>query len=98
MGPGSMAGTPGPGPFAAAACGFGSFGGYGGQHYPGLESTSPTLFLWYWGLNWLLPSLNTDSSKHNRKRPMKKLRKSMGLPAAARTLLDLSTAVQPRQR
>lgn len=32
MGPGSMAGTPGPGPFASATGGFGSAGGYG-QHF-----------------------------------------------------------------
>ena len=31
MGPGSMASTPGPGPFAAAAGGFGSGGAFGGQ-------------------------------------------------------------------
>jgi hypothetical protein len=37
MGPGSMAGTPGPGPFASAAGGFGS-GGYG-QHFGGPPST-----------------------------------------------------------
>ena len=39
MGPGSMAGTPGPGPFASAASGFGSGGGYGGQHFGGPPST-----------------------------------------------------------
>lgn len=39
MGPGSMAGTPGPGPFASAASGFGSSGGYGGQHFGGPPST-----------------------------------------------------------
>lgn len=39
MGPGSMAGTPGPGPFASAAGGFGSSGGYGGQHFGGPPST-----------------------------------------------------------
>ncbi|KAH6694986.1 hypothetical protein BKA61DRAFT_584105 [Leptodontidium sp. MPI-SDFR-AT-0119] len=39
MGPGSMAGTPGPGPFASAAGGFGSSGGYGGQHFGGPQST-----------------------------------------------------------
>lgn len=39
MGPGSMAGTPGPGPFAQAAGGFGSGGGYGGQHFGGPQST-----------------------------------------------------------
>lgn len=38
MGPGSMAGTPGPGPFASAA-GFGSSSGYGGQHFGGPQST-----------------------------------------------------------
>ena len=38
MGPPSMAGTPGPGPFAAAAGGFGS-GAFGGQHYGGPQST-----------------------------------------------------------
>jgi hypothetical protein len=38
MGPGSMAGTPGPGPFASAAGGFGSAGGYG-QHFGGPPST-----------------------------------------------------------
>ena len=37
MGPGSMAGTPGPGPFASAS-NFGS-GGYGGQHFGGPPST-----------------------------------------------------------
>jgi len=39
MGPGSMAGTPGPGPFASAASGFGSSAGYGGQHFGGPPST-----------------------------------------------------------
>ncbi|EHK99482.1 Ribonuclease H-like protein [Glarea lozoyensis ATCC 20868] len=39
MGPGSMAATPGPGPFAASAGGFGSSGGYGGQHFAGPPST-----------------------------------------------------------
>lgn len=38
MGPGSMAGTPGPGLFASAAGGFGSGGGYGG-HFGGPPST-----------------------------------------------------------
>lgn len=38
MGPGSIAGTPGPGPFASAAGGFGSGGGYG-QHFGGPPST-----------------------------------------------------------
>lgn len=38
MGPPSMAGTPGPGPFAAATGGFGS-GGFGGQGYGGPPST-----------------------------------------------------------
>ncbi|MCJ1316073.1 hypothetical protein MMC15_001393 [Xylographa vitiligo] len=38
MGPPSMAGTPGPGPFAAAAGGYGS-GAFGGQHYGGPPST-----------------------------------------------------------
>lgn len=38
MGPGSMGGTPGPGPFASAAGGFGSGGGYG-QHFGGPPST-----------------------------------------------------------
>ena len=38
MGPPSMAGTPGPGPFAATASGFGS-GGFGGQQYGGPPST-----------------------------------------------------------
>lgn len=38
MGPGSMAGTPGPGPFASAAGGFGSGAGYG-QHFGGPPST-----------------------------------------------------------
>ncbi|KAL8722820.1 MAG: hypothetical protein Q9225_000769 [Loekoesia sp. 1 TL-2023] len=38
MGPPSMAGTPGPGPFAAAAGGFGG-GGFGGQQYGGPPST-----------------------------------------------------------
>lgn len=38
MGPGSMAGTPGPGPFASAAGGFGSNSGYG-QHFGGPPST-----------------------------------------------------------
>ena len=37
MGPPSMAGTPGPGPFAAASSGFGS-GGFGGQQYGGPPS------------------------------------------------------------
>ena len=37
MGPPSMAGTPGPGPFAAASGGFGS-GGFGGQQYGGPPS------------------------------------------------------------
>lgn len=37
MGPGSMAGTPGPAPYASAAGGFG--GGYGGQHFGGPPST-----------------------------------------------------------
>ena len=37
MGPPSMAGTPGPGPFASAAGGFGS-GGFGGQQYGGPPS------------------------------------------------------------
>ena len=39
MGPGSMAGTPGPGPFASAAGGFGSSGAYGGQQFGGPPST-----------------------------------------------------------
>jgi hypothetical protein len=39
MGPGSMAGTPGPGPFAAAAGGFRSSRGYGGQYFAGPPST-----------------------------------------------------------
>jgi hypothetical protein len=40
MGPGSMAGTPGPGSFvAAAAGGFGSSSGYGGLHFAGHLST-----------------------------------------------------------
>ena len=39
MGPGSMAGTPGPGPFASAAGTFGSGAGYGGQHFGGPPST-----------------------------------------------------------
>ena len=39
MGPGSMAGTPGPGPFSSAAGGFGSGGGYGGQQFGGPPST-----------------------------------------------------------
>ena len=40
MGPGSMAGTPGPGPFASPSTGgFGSSGGYGGQHFGGPPST-----------------------------------------------------------
>ncbi|KAI9047424.1 hypothetical protein LZ554_008868 [Drepanopeziza brunnea f. sp. 'monogermtubi'] len=40
MGPGSMAGTPGPGPFTSAAGGgFSSGGGYGNQHYGGPQST-----------------------------------------------------------
>jgi hypothetical protein len=34
-----MTGTPGPGPFASAAGGFGSSGGYGGQHFGGPPST-----------------------------------------------------------
>jgi len=38
VGPSSMAGTPGPGPFAAAAGGFGA-GGYGGQGFGGPPST-----------------------------------------------------------
>lgn len=38
MGPPSMAGTPGPGPFAATAGGFGT-GGFGGQQYGGPPST-----------------------------------------------------------
>ena len=38
MGPPSMAGTPGPGPFAAAAGGYGS-GGFGGHQYGGPPST-----------------------------------------------------------
>ena len=38
MGQGSMAGTPGPGPFASPG-GFGSSGGYGGQHFGGPPST-----------------------------------------------------------
>ncbi|KAL8711765.1 MAG: hypothetical protein Q9220_003936 [cf. Caloplaca sp. 1 TL-2023] len=38
MGAPSMAGTPGPGPFAAAAGGFGA-GGFGGQQYAGPPST-----------------------------------------------------------
>ncbi|KAL9586502.1 MAG: hypothetical protein Q9212_000862 [Teloschistes hypoglaucus] len=38
MGPPSMAGTPGPGPFATAAGGFGA-GGFGGQQYGGPPST-----------------------------------------------------------
>jgi hypothetical protein len=38
MGPGSMAGTPGPGPFASAAGGFGGASGYG-QHFGGPPST-----------------------------------------------------------
>lgn len=38
MGPPSMAGTPGPGPFAGAAGGYGS-GGFGGQQYGGPPST-----------------------------------------------------------
>jgi len=37
MGPQSMAGTPGPGPFAAASSGFGS-GGFGGQQFGGPPS------------------------------------------------------------
>lgn len=39
MGSNSMAGTPGPGPFAAAAAGFGPSSGYGGQHFGGPPST-----------------------------------------------------------
>ncbi|KAF7960114.1 hypothetical protein EAE96_001713 [Botrytis aclada] len=39
MGSNSMAGTPGPGPFASAAGGFGPSGGYGGQHFGGPPST-----------------------------------------------------------
>lgn len=40
MGPGSITGTPGPGPFASAAGGaFGSSGSYGGQHFGGPPST-----------------------------------------------------------
>jgi Zn-finger in Ran binding protein and others len=38
MNPASMAGTPGPGPFASAAGGFGTSGGYG-QHFGGPPST-----------------------------------------------------------
>ncbi|KAL8781063.1 MAG: hypothetical protein Q9203_001247 [Teloschistes exilis] len=38
MGPPSIAGTPGPGPFATAAGGFGA-GGFGGQQYGGPPST-----------------------------------------------------------
>ncbi|KFY53247.1 hypothetical protein V496_07775 [Pseudogymnoascus sp. VKM F-4515 (FW-2607)] len=38
MGPQSMAGTPGPGPFASSAGGFPSSAGYG-QHFPGPQST-----------------------------------------------------------
>ena len=38
MGPPSMAGTPGPGPFASAASAYGS-GAFGGQHYGGPPST-----------------------------------------------------------
>jgi hypothetical protein len=38
MGPGSMSGTPGPGPFASAAGAFGGSGGYG-QHFSGPQST-----------------------------------------------------------
>jgi hypothetical protein len=38
MGQGSMGGTPGPGPFASGAAGFGSGGGYG-QHFGGPPST-----------------------------------------------------------
>jgi hypothetical protein len=38
MGPSSMAGTPGPGPFASTAGGFGAGGGYG-QHFGGPPST-----------------------------------------------------------
>ncbi|KAI9857040.1 MAG: hypothetical protein M1813_008646 [Trichoglossum hirsutum] len=39
MGPSSMSGTPGPGPFAAASGGFGSGGGFPGQHFGGPQST-----------------------------------------------------------
>ncbi|KAI4157120.1 MAG: hypothetical protein L6R39_000783 [Caloplaca ligustica] len=39
MGPPSMAGTPGPGPFAAAAAGGFGAGGFGGQQYGGPPST-----------------------------------------------------------
>ncbi|KAI9794497.1 MAG: hypothetical protein M1833_000357 [Piccolia ochrophora] len=39
MGPPSVAGTPGPGPFANPAGGFGSGGGFPGQHYGGPPST-----------------------------------------------------------
>ncbi|KAK6581001.1 hypothetical protein PZA11_006489 [Diplocarpon coronariae] len=39
MGPGSMAGTPGPGFASAAGGGFGSSAGYGGQHFGGPQST-----------------------------------------------------------
>ncbi|OBT49773.1 hypothetical protein VE04_09824 [Pseudogymnoascus sp. 24MN13] len=38
MGPQSMSGTPGPGPFASSAGGFPSSAGYG-QHFPGPQST-----------------------------------------------------------
>jgi len=39
MGPSSMSGTPGPGRFAAAPSGFGSGGGFPGQHFGGPQST-----------------------------------------------------------
>lgn len=39
MGSNSMAGTPGPGPFAAAGGPFGAGGGYGGQHFGGPPSS-----------------------------------------------------------
>lgn len=39
MGPPSVAGTPGPGPFASTAGGFGSGSGFPGQHYGGPPST-----------------------------------------------------------
>jgi hypothetical protein len=58
MGPGSMAGTPGPGPFAAAAGGFGSSGGYGGQHFAGPPSTY-ALPSGIGGSTGSYPSLNT---------------------------------------
>lgn len=56
MGPGSMAGTPGPGPFASAAGGFG--GGYGGQHFGGPPSTY-ALPSGIGGSSGNYPSLNT---------------------------------------